>query len=72
MSTQYVLSQLESQSRQKCVKDESYKKKEVFNKSKEFLLIGKYGCVCVGASVCARARARVCVCVCVCYLYLKL
>jgi len=35
MSTQCISFQSESQSRQKCVKDESNKKKEVFNKSKE-------------------------------------
>jgi len=35
MSTHCVPSQSESQSRQKCVKDENNKKKEVFNKSKE-------------------------------------
>jgi len=35
MSTQCVLSQSGSQSRQQCTKDENSKKKEVFNKSKE-------------------------------------
>jgi len=58
----------EYQSRQRCVKDENNKKKEVFNKSKELLLISKYGCAYLSASVCV----HVCVCVCVCYLYLKL
>jgi len=38
MSMQSVPSQSESQSRQKCGKNESNKKKEVFNKSKEMLI----------------------------------